>query len=72
MHIRAHTLCIYVYIYIYIYIYIYFFFLLFQYAIGLKSIAALKKRYGTQYVTGNIAETICKYRVKLILLTALD
>ncbi|KAH0947740.1 hypothetical protein HN011_000538 [Eciton burchellii] len=28
------------------------------YAIGSKSIAALKKRYGTQYVTGNIAETI--------------
>ncbi|XP_067211704.1 zinc carboxypeptidase [Linepithema humile] len=27
-------------------------------AIGSKSIAALKKRYGTEYVTGNIAETI--------------
>ncbi|EZA56244.1 hypothetical protein DMN91_009519 [Ooceraea biroi] len=26
--------------------------------IGSKSIAALKKRYGTEYVTGNIAETI--------------
>ncbi|XP_072766457.1 zinc carboxypeptidase-like [Anoplolepis gracilipes] len=27
-------------------------------AIGLKTIAALKKRYGTEYRTGNIAETI--------------
>ncbi|XP_029664068.1 zinc carboxypeptidase-like [Formica exsecta] len=30
------------------------------YAIGLKTIAALKKRYGTEYHTGNIAETIYK------------
>ncbi|CAL1679898.1 unnamed protein product [Lasius platythorax] len=29
-------------------------------AIGLKAIAALKKRYGTEYQTGNIAETIYK------------
>ncbi|XP_029161889.1 LOW QUALITY PROTEIN: zinc carboxypeptidase-like [Nylanderia fulva] len=28
------------------------------YAIGSKSIEALKQRYGTEYVTGNIAETI--------------
>ncbi|XP_071555610.1 zinc carboxypeptidase-like [Temnothorax nylanderi] len=28
------------------------------YAIGTKSITALRKRYGTSYVTGNIAETI--------------
>ncbi|XP_014486631.1 PREDICTED: zinc carboxypeptidase-like [Dinoponera quadriceps] len=28
------------------------------YAIGKKSIEALKKRYGTEYITGNIAETI--------------
>lgn len=27
-------------------------------AIGLKTIAALKKRYGTEYQTGNVAETI--------------
>ncbi|XP_011877191.1 PREDICTED: zinc carboxypeptidase-like [Vollenhovia emeryi] len=28
------------------------------YAIGMKAITALEKRYGTKYVTGNIAETI--------------
>ncbi|XP_011701633.1 PREDICTED: zinc carboxypeptidase-like [Wasmannia auropunctata] len=28
------------------------------YAIGTKAITALKKRYGTSYVTGNVAETI--------------
>ncbi|KAL0122841.1 hypothetical protein PUN28_007490 [Cardiocondyla obscurior] len=30
------------------------------YDIGLKSISALKQKYGTSYETGNIAETICK------------
>ncbi|XP_072767276.1 uncharacterized protein [Anoplolepis gracilipes] len=29
-----------------------------EYAIGSKAIEALKQRYGTEYVTGNIAETI--------------
>lgn len=28
--------------------------------IGRQAIADLARRYGTQYVVGNIAETICK------------
>lgn len=31
----------------------------FQYDIGMKSITALKKRYGTEYEVGNTAEAIC-------------
>lgn len=34
-------------------------FTIFQYAIGMKATKALKKRYGTKYEVGNIAETIC-------------
>lgn len=34
-------------------------FTIFQYGIGLKSITALAKRYGTKFKVGNIAETIC-------------
>jgi len=33
--------------------------IIFQYGIGVKSITALAKRYGTKFQIGNIAETIC-------------
>lgn len=29
--------------------------------IGRQAIADLARRYGTQYVVGNVAETICKH-----------
>lgn len=33
----------------------------FQMKIGRRAMGALSVRYGTTYVTGNIAEAICKY-----------
>lgn len=33
--------------------------LIFQYQIGQKTIHAIRGRYGTDYIAGNIAETIC-------------
>ena len=38
----------------------YFICLNFQMKIGRRAMGALSVRYGTQYVTGNIAEAICK------------
>lgn len=34
---------------------------LFQLSVGKLTIEALSARHGTQYVTGNSAEVICKY-----------
>ncbi|KAL0101516.1 hypothetical protein PUN28_018972 [Cardiocondyla obscurior] len=38
-----------------------------MYGMGMKSITALAKRYGTKYQVGNIAETICMYKNSLLI-----
>lgn len=45
-------------------------FFFFQMNIGRRAMGALSVRYGTQYVTGNIAEAICKYKKSIKMYSA--
>lgn len=38
-----------------------------QKAIGDKAAATLESHYGTKYTVGNVAETICKYQMRLLI-----